>query len=126
MYIKPFSASRSIVGVGTTPPNVLVPTQTGPGGRKSTQPFFRTTVPVQAGTQDVNFQDTRMVIDTGMLHKSALLGVLSELADPTFSFINPAFTYGGSGTALTLDGTNIGTDGQARAVAVYAADGTVI
>jgi len=47
----------------------------------------------------------------------------------TFTFINSDYTYntGVAATdAVTLAGTNIPAGGQAPAVAVYAADGTVI
>jgi hypothetical protein len=114
-------------GYFVTAPNVQQPTTTGPGGRKSTDRVLPEVLPVQTPPEDVNFVFLRHIYDTGDLHRSALLGVLSELKDPTFSFINSSFTYGTGGTALLLDGTTaIGTDGQAAAVQVYAADGTVI
>ena len=85
-----------------------------------------TTAAVQTGTEDTAFVNLRSIIDTADLHLSATLGALSTLKSSTFSFLNPNFTYGASGTAAALDTTAIGTDGQAAAVTVYAADGTVI
>jgi len=112
-------------GYFVTPPNRVQPLDR-PGGRRPTDPIPQAD-PVQTGTQDVNYVDLRLIYDTGDLHRSALLGVLAQLKDPTYSFINPNFTYGTGGTALLLDGTTaIGTDGQAAAVQVYKADGTVI
>ena len=90
-------------------------------------PVVPLSVPVQTGLEDVNFNDIRAIFDTGLLHKSAGIGTLSEMKATTFSFLNPDFTYGAGASALTLDGTTeIGVDGAARAVVVYDAAGNVI
>ena len=82
--------------------------------------------PVQTGLQDLLFRDVRTIVDTGDLHLSALSGALETLKSATYSFVNPAFTYGGAGTALTLDGTHIPATGAAAAVVVYDNSGNVI
>lgn len=79
------------------------------------------------GITDTNFNDVLAVVDTGRLQQSAINGALAEMASPTWTFRNPAFTYGGGATpAQTLGAANIGTDFAGRAVTVYAADGSVI
>lgn len=126
-------------GFFVTRPNVETPDSVdgtyGPvRGRKfsSPLPYIRPgetragSAPVQSGTQDTLFRDVRTIVDTGDLHLSAQSGVLADLKLATYTFENPAFTYGVAGTALTLDGTNIGTNFQARAVVVYDASGNVI
>lgn len=86
-----------------------------------------TSTPVQTGQQDTNFQDVLAVVDTGRLQQSAINGALAKMADPSFTFENGAFTYGGGATpAFDIGGNNIGTNFQGRAVAVYAADGSLI
>jgi hypothetical protein len=126
---------NTIGGYFTTGIGRFVPTTTGPGGRKSTDrvipetPATQVVDPALGVYEDLEHLYFRRIYDTGDLHRSALLGVLAELKDPTFSFLNPDFTYSAVaplGTALTLDGTNIPASGQAAAVQVYAADGTVI
>lgn len=117
----------TVRGFFVTAPNRVQPVTTGPGGRKSTDRVLPEVAPVQTGTQDVNFVWLRHLYDAGDLHRSALLGALSKMKVATFTFLNSRFTYGAGGTALLLDGTTvIGTNGQAAAVQVYAADGTVI
>lgn len=114
-------------GYFVTAPNRVQPITSGPGGRKSTDRVFPDALPVQTGTQDVNFVPLRHIYNTGDLHRSALLGALAKVKDSNFTFVNSSFTYGTGGTALLLDAvTSIGTNGQAAAVQVYAADGTVI
>jgi hypothetical protein len=114
-------------GYFVTRPSVLQPLS-NPGGRNPfTTPALLQAAPVQTGTQDENFVDLLHVYNTGDLHRSALLGALSEMKATTFTFINSNFTYGTGGTALALDNaTEIPESGQAPAVVVYAADGTVI
>lgn len=82
--------------------------------------------PVQTGTQDLLFRHVRTIVETGDLHLSALSGALETLKAPTYSFLNPEFTYGAAGTALTLDGTNILATGAAAAVVVYDNAGNII
>lgn len=82
--------------------------------------------PVQSGNQDVNFKDIRLVLDTGKLHLSADSGMISTLKSSTFSHNNTTFSYGAGGTAKTLDGTAIPTTTEARAVTLYAANGSLI
>jgi hypothetical protein len=134
-----FVAARR--GAFVTRPNVLTPdtvqsdlTGLPVRGRASTAPFpyirpgepRAGNTPVQVGTEDVNFNDVRQIVDTGDLHLSATDGVLADLKAATFAYENPAFTYDAAGTALTLGGVNILAGGVARAISVYAADGTVI
>jgi hypothetical protein len=90
-----------------------------------------TTTAVQDTTvgqrEDTAFNDVLAVVDTGRLQQSAINGALAEMASSTWTFQNPAFTYGGGATpAQTLGAANIGTDFAGRAVTVYAADGSVI
>lgn len=92
----------------------------GGAGRKFSSPIALR--PVNTAT----FRDTPVVVDSEHLHHSALNGALSKLASSSFVFVNPAFSYGSSGTALSLPSTHIGSTGAARAVTVYSADGTVI
>lgn len=120
-------------GAFRTRPNVEQPesvrSQFGPV--RGRNPFVGKAIPTtavaQTAPQDLNFNDVLVVSDTGRLQQSALNGVLSKLASPSYSWINPAFTYGGGATpATTIDGVNIPATGVARAVTVYAADGSVI
>lgn len=80
----------------------------------------------QTGTQDWSFRDVKTILDTGDLHRSALMGALSHLKSSGFSFLNGAFEYGTGGTALTIGGSEIPTSGIAPAVVVYSATGEVI
>lgn len=114
-------------------PNVELPESVRSGGLpvRGKNSFVGKTIPtstpVQAGQQDTNFQDVLAVVDTGRLQQSAINGALAKMADPTFTFENGAFTYGGGATpAFDIGGNNIGTNFQGRAVAVYAADGSLI
>lgn len=72
------------------------------------------------------YRNHRLFVDTGELHLSKLSGHLSHLASATYAWLNPAFTYGAAGTALTVAGANILTAGVGRAVTVYDASGNVI
>ena len=114
-------------------PNVELPESVRSGGLpvRGKNSFVGKTIPtstpVQAGQQDTNFQDVLAVVDTGRLQQSAINGAHAKMADPTFTFENGAFTYGGGATpAFDIGGNNIGTNFQGRAVAVYAADGSLI
>jgi hypothetical protein len=102
-------------------------------GRASTAPMSHIrpgeprTAPVQTGTQDVNFNDVRQVVETGDLHLSATDGVLADLKSATYTYLNPAFTYAGGATpAQTLAAANIPATGIARAVTIYDVLGNVI
>lgn len=76
---------------------------------------------------DGAFRPFHKIVDTGDLHRSALLGALSKLKSATFAWINPAFTYGSSGTSYKVNGTtHIAASGVGAAVAVYDASGNVI
>lgn len=128
------------VGSFVTRPNVEVPDSVrttfgvarGLRGRSHLAPnaFIRPgeprVAPVQTGDEDVNFNDVRQNVDTGDLQLSALNGRLSELKSATYTFQNPAFTYGASGTALDIALANIGANFQGRAVVVYDVTGAVI
>ena len=130
----------TVSGYFVTRPNVENPASVdgtyGPvRGRKSTSPlpYIRPgevragQVPVQTGTQDVNFNNVRIVVDTGDLHLSAQSGVLADLKVATFAFLNPVFTYGGGANpAQDLSVTNIPATGVARAVTIYDVSGNVI
>ena len=85
-----------------------------------------TGAPVQVGLQDTRFRDVRVLTDTGALQLSGLSGQLSRVAVATYRFLNPAFTYGGAGTALGIGGGQIPATGAGRAVTVYTAAGAVI
>lgn len=98
----------------------------GGGGRKSTDPVFIVPAATQGATEDLNHIYLRHVYNTGDLHRSSLLGVLAQLKDPTYSFLNPGETYGAGGSAFDLSGTAIPATGAFPAVQVYAADGTII
>lgn len=115
-------------GFFTTGIGRLQPTITGPGGKKSTAgPVLPHVLATQGPTEDLNHNYIREILNTGDLHRSALLGVLAELKDPGYTFINSSLIYGVGGTALMLDGTTVvGLNGQAPAVQVYADDGTII
>jgi hypothetical protein len=113
-------------GFFTTPPNRVQPTITGPGGRKSTDRVIPEVLPVQTPPEDVEHVFLRHIYDTGDLHRSALLGVLSELKAPTYSFLNASETYGAGGTAIDLSGTAIPATGVYPAVQVYDENGNVI
>jgi hypothetical protein len=73
------------------------------------------------------YRAVRRFYNTGALARSVLVGILSRLtSDVLFSWLNPEFTYGAAGTALAYGGAQIGAAGTARAVTVYAVDGSVV
>jgi hypothetical protein len=77
-------------------------------------------------TYPSDWRHVRSFIDTDYLHMSRFNGQLSKLASATYAWINPAFTYGATGTALTIGQGHIATTGIARALIVYDASGNVI
>jgi len=107
-------------------------------GRKSGSPMTHIrpgeprTAPVQAGTQDTNFNDVRALIDTGDLHLSATDGVLADLKAATFVWLNPGNAYTAAAVTAarprsqTLAAANIPATGIFRAVTVYDVLGNVI
>jgi len=92
------------------------------------------TAAVQAGTQDVNFNNVRVTVDTGDLHLSATDGVLADLKLATFAWRNRGLAYTAAEAALhpawtraqTLAAGNIAATGIARAITIYDASGNVI
>jgi hypothetical protein len=72
------------------------------------------------------YRNVRQFVWTGELNLSCLSGTLSKLKAATWQWINPLFTYGAAGTALTASGTHILATGLAAAVVVYEADGDVL
>ena len=76
---------------------------------------------------DADYRGMRQFELTGELLISAASGVLSVLKNAAvFAWINPVFTYGAGGTALTVGGTNIPATGLAAGVVVYDKDGNVV
>lgn len=118
-------ATHTPVGAFVTRPSVTQ-TLTKPGGKSPFGKVLLSTPPAQSGTQDTEFRDVRVIVDTGSLHLSALTGALSKLASSSFVFLNPTFKYGTGGSATDIGGTAIPSTGAGRAVTVYAADGSVI
>lgn len=135
--------TQAVGGFFVARPNVEVPdsartsygTARGLRGRKSTSPLTHVRAgepragqaPVQTGQEDVNFNDVRVTVDTGDLHLSSASGVLDELNNATFVFLNPSFTYnGGIAPATDAAGANLPATGAGRAVTVYDAAGNVI
>lgn len=112
-------------GFFTTAPN-LAEALLHPGGRKGTEPVGSARPTPQTPPEDAGHRFIRRTEDTSDLHRSALDGRFELMAAATYAFANPNFTYGAAGTALTVGGANIGIDHAARAVTVYAFDGTVI
>lgn len=106
-------------------PTVLIE-QEGGVGRRSTKPIPRTTTATLGANEDLTFRDVRVVLETDALRLSAISGALYRLASDDYIFINPSFTYGAAGTALTMGGSHIDSDGEGRAVTVYDASGNVI
>jgi len=76
-------------------------------------------------TYPTDWRNVRAFTDTGWLHLSRFSGSMSKLAAATTDWNNPAYTYGASGTALWLDGTNLTTH-VGRVLVVYDASGNVI
>jgi len=76
-------------------------------------------------TYPADWRNVRAFVNTGFVALSRHTGTLSALASAAYVWENHTFTYGGTGTALWVDGTNLTTT-TGRAVVVYAADGTVI
>lgn len=72
------------------------------------------------------FRDIKTFTDTGDLRLSCGSGYLFVLSRATYSFNNPALTYGAGGTALEADGTAIPATHLGRAVTVYDASGNVL
>jgi len=72
------------------------------------------------------YRRVRRFYATGALAHSLLGGALSRLVSALFTWINPSFTYGAAGTALAQGGAHIATTGQAKAVTVYAVDGSIL
>ena len=120
-------------------PNVENPasvqgTYGGVRGRSSTAPapYFRSgevragQTPVQTGTQDVLFRDVRSIVDAGGLQLSALSGALADLKSASFVHLNPDFTYGAGGTAITGAAAVVPVTGVARAITIYDVLGNVI
>jgi len=107
-------------------------------GRSSTSPlpYIRPgeprTAAVQTGTQDTNFNNVRVTVDTGDLHLSATDGVLADLKAATFTWRNPGNAYTAAAVdathvrATTLAAGNIPATGIFRAVTIYDASGNVI
>lgn len=75
---------------------------------------------------DHDFRETRIYRWTGSMNLSCLSGQLSKMNAGDFTWLNPLFTYGAEGTALTISGTHIGTGGSGRAAVVYRADGLAL
>lgn len=96
-----------------------------PGGRFGTEKISTTAAP-QSGTQDLTFRNIRRLFNTGEVHLSALTGVLSKLTPATYTWLNPQFTYGAAGTALTIAGVAIPATGVGRAVVIYDITGAII
>ncbi len=116
--------NNASLGYFVTRPNVLK-TFSHPGGRKFSERIGAGTA-TQDSTDDDAFRDLRVVYDSGDLHLSALSGSLFQLAQSDYEWENAAFSYGGAGDALTVGGSRIGTNHQARGVTVYDASGNVI
>jgi hypothetical protein len=75
---------------------------------------------------DPDYQLQRIFELTGFLLLSAGQGILAQLKDPDYTWLNPLFTYGATGTALMVNGTHIGAAGTAPAVVVYDLLGNVV
>ena len=87
-----------------------------------------THVPLGAfvASTDSEYRGVRKFANTGSLNLSCLSGNMSKMKAATYSWLNPMYTYGAAGTAVTLDGTHIPATGVAAAVAVYEDDGTLL
>ena len=120
-----FHAAKS--GAFVTTPNIVQNLGVGPAAEAVLYglPVLPHILPVQAGTQDLNYHAIRQIVDTGELAMSCTTGVLSKLKSSAFTFVNPLFTYGAAGTAKNAAGTSLAT-GTARAVSVYDAAGNLI
>jgi len=77
-------------------------------------------------TTDSEYRYVRRFANTGSLNLSCLSGNMSKMKAATYSWLNPSYTYGAAGTAVTLDGTQIPATGVAAAVAVFINDGTLL
>ena len=60
------------------------------------------------------------------MNLSCLSGQLSKMNSATYSFLNPSFTYGAGGTAVTIAGVAVPVTGVDRAVVVYLNNGTAL
>jgi hypothetical protein len=91
------------VGVFVTAPNIVQDLGFGSGGISAAfgLPVIPTTVPVQTGTQDVNFRRIRPIQDTGELAMSTATGVLSKLDLASYSFRNPSYIYAPNTSTIT-------------------------
>jgi|SaaInlStandDraft_7_1057024.scaffolds.fasta_scaffold24818_2 hypothetical protein len=65
------------------------------------------------------FRDRKDITLTGAWNVSSLTGQVSKLVDATYTWLNPANTYGAAGDALTILGANIPATGISRALALY-------
>lgn len=72
------------------------------------------------------FHDTKQIVQGGSLNLSLLAGNLKALVSSTWTWQNPLYTYGTSGTAKTIANVSIGSNYQAAGVVVYDASGNVI
>jgi len=77
-------------------------------------------------TTDDDYRYVRKFAYTGSLNLSCLSGNLSKMKAATYSWINPSYTYGAAGTALTVNGTHIPATGVAAAIVVYENDGDLL
>lgn len=120
-------------GFFVTTPNIERAMITGPGGLNPVyHNMISHTVPTQTGTQDVLFRDIRRIEDTGALRLSCAGGVLSQLRDAAYLWLNPANAYTAATVtaarprATDVGGGNIPATGIFPGVVVYSNTGTVI
>ena len=73
-----------------------------------------------------SFRDVRVILYSGELNQSTQTGQLSRLAAATYSWTNPAFTYGAGGTALDAASIVVPATGIDRAVVTYRNTGAVL
>lgn len=115
------------VGDFITAPNLTPVENLGSGMGASTSYGCPLThqVPVQTGTNDVNYRNVRQFTVTGYMNISSNSGAISKLKAVAYSWFNPAFTYGATGTATDVAGNSLATY-VARGLVVYDAAGNVI
>ena len=75
---------------------------------------------------DSDFRAQRQFELTGFLRLSAAQGVLSQLKNTGFVWLNPLLTYGAGGTALKVNGVVVPVTGAGQAVVVYDQLGNVL